>query len=340
MDRLAPSLLSAEQPVAPLTDSFGRAITYLRLSVTDHCNLRCLYCMGKDVTFLPKSEVLTLEEMERICGAFVHLGVRKIRLTGGEPLLRPGIDGLIGRLGEHLAAGRLDELTLTTNGTLLARHATALFAAGVRRVNVSLDTLDAATFCHIAQQNGLAEVLNGIDAARSAGLSVRINLVALAGINDMEFDRLIAWCGVHDCDLAMIESMPLGGLDNEHYLPLDMVRLRLSRRWTLTPNPLQTGGPCEYWDIAETGRRLGFITPMSHAFCGSCNRVRVSCAGTLVTCLARHGGVDLRPLLRGTESNQALETAIVAAIADKPISHRFAAGGKDAAGQRMWQLGG
>lgn len=343
MECLDTSLVTAERPVAPLTDAFGRVISYLRLSVTDHCNLRCLYCMGKEVKFLPKSEVLTLEEMARLCDAFVRLGVRKIRLTGGEPLLRPGVEDLIAHLGEHRAAGRLDELTLTTNGTLLAQHAPALAAAGVRRVNVSLDTLNAATFTHITQQDGLDDVLEGIDMARSLGISVRVNLVALAGINDMEFDRLIQWCGDHDCDLAMIESMPMGGLGNDYYLPLDMVLMRLSRRWTFTQSSqssLSTGGPCQYWDVAETGRRVGFITPMSHAFCAHCNRVRVNCSGSLVTCLARHNGVDLRPELRSSTSSDVLEQTIRDAVAHKPASHRFATECCAVETQKMWQLGG
>ena len=343
MDQRLPSVRIERQQAPQLSDSFGRDITYLRLSVTDRCNLRCLYCMGDDVRFLPKAEVLSLEELERLCAAFIRLGVRKLRLTGGEPLLRPGIVDLIGRLGEYVTAGSLDDLTLTTNGTLLARHAAALAAAGVRRVNVSLDTLDAATFRRIAHHDGLADVLAGIDAARAAGLAVRVNMVALAGINDMEIDKLIAWCGEHGCDLALIEVMPLGGPGSQgdgHTLTLDLVRWHVANRWTLTPIAAGTGGPGRYWQVAETGRRIGFITPLSHGFCADCNRVRVTCAGRLVLCLAQRGGIDLRALLRGSEADQGLEAAIVAAIAAKPAGHRFAVGAPPSDGQRMWRLGG
>lgn len=341
MGRIFPSSRVAEPPPL-LSDAFGRAITYLRLSVTDRCNLRCLYCMGSDsnVKFLPKSEILSLEELERLAAVFIRLGVRKLRLTGGEPLLRPGVMGLIERLGARVASGELDELTLTTNGTLLAEHAAGLVAAGVRRVNVSLDTLEESTFRLITQRGGLNEVLAGIDAARAAGLAVRINIVALAGINDSEFDRLIQWCGEHGCDLALIESMPLGGMGSEHYLPLDAVLWHLAHRWTLQPSASQTCGPCRYWEIGETGRRLGLIAPMSHAFCTACNRIRVTCAGQLVTCLARRGGADLRAALRGSEADSNLEAAIRSAIATKPASHRFAVDRAAAGEQRMWQLGG
>jgi cyclic pyranopterin phosphate synthase len=342
MDLLSPFAEIARKPV--LTDVFGREITYLRLSVTDRCNLRCLYCMGKAVKFLPKAEVLSLEEIERLCAAFIRLGVRKLRLTGGEPLLRRGVMGLIERLGERVASGELDELTLTTNGTLLASHAPALAAAGVRRVNVSLDTLSGASFRHIAQRSGLAEVLAGIDAARSAGLAVRINAVALAGINDLEFDSLIRWCGEHGCDLALIEMMPLGGLPPVRYLSLDVVRRELAERWTLTPVDRGAGkpdgGPCRYWEVLETGRRVGFIAPRSHGFCKDCNRVRVTCTGALVACMAQPGDIDLRAALRRSESDDGLEAAIVAAVKDKPAGHQFNVCGAPGATQRMWQLGG
>jgi cyclic pyranopterin phosphate synthase len=339
MDDISLSPQTALRPVSRLADAFGREITYLRLSLTDRCNLRCVYCMGSDVKFLPKADVLSLEEMERLCAAFIRLGVRKVRLTGGEPLLRPGVMGLIDRLGARLASGELDELTLTTNGTLLATHATALSAAGVRRVNVSLDTLDAAIFLQIARRDGLADVLAGIDAACAAGLAVRINVVALAGVNDTEYDRLIGWCGEHGCDLAMIELMPFGGQPHGQYQALDPVRELLAERWTLTPVEKGSGGPCRYWHIAETGRRIGFITPMSHGFCADCNRVRVTCTGRLVPCMARHGDVDLRAALRGSEADDDLEAAIVAAIDAKPEGHQFNVGGAPG-GQRMWQLGG
>lgn len=340
MDQLLPLAQIARRPA--LTDSFGRAITYLRVSLTDRCNLRCFYCMGKDVKFLPKAEVLSLEEMDRLCAAFIRLGVRKLRLTGGEPLVRHGVMSLIERLGERVAAGELDELTLTTNGTLLAKHAPALAAAGVRRVNVSLDTLDAATFSQITQRAGLAEVLGGIDAARSAGLAVRVNAVALAGINDAGFDSLIRWSGEHGCDLALIEQMPLGGMPAAHYLSLDAVRRELARRWTLTPadGGVGPGGPCRYWNVLETGRRVGFITPLSHGFCSDCNRVRVSCTGELVMCMAQPGKVDLRAVLRGSATDEGLEAAIIAALKDKPAGHQFDLREAPGASQRMWQLGG
>ena len=341
MDRLPPAVNIARPP--ELRDTFGRSITYLRVSVTDRCNLRCQYCMGRDVEFLPKAEVLSLEEIERVCAAFIGLGVRKLRLTGGEPLLRRGVVDMIGRLGGYLRgdAAPLDELTLTTNGTLLARHAAALYAAGVRRVNVSLDTLDEATFLSITQRGGLSGVLAGIAAARSAGLAVRANAVALAGINDTGFDKLIAWCGEHGCDLALIEMMPLGARREANELALDGVRRALAERWTLTPSAPETrnGGPCRYWNIAETGQRVGFITPLSEGFCSACNRVRLNATGRLVTCMAQPDSVDLRAVLRDARcTDDELRAAIVAAVAAKPEGHRFNTVGVVA--QRMWQLGG
>ena len=340
MDQLSPLAKIARRPA--LTDGLGRAITYLRVSVTDRCNLRCFYCMGKEVKFVPKAEVLSLEETDRLCAAFIRLGVRKLRLTGGEPLVRHGVMNLIERLGERVASAELDELTLTTNGTLLAKYASALAAAGVRRVNVSLDTLDDATFSQITQRPGVAEVLGGIDAARSAGLAVRVNAVALAGINDAGFDALIGWCGDHGCDLALIERMPLGGMPAAHYLSLDAVRSELARRWTLTPADGDAGsaGPCRYWNVAETGRRIGFITPLSHGFCDDCNRVRLTCTGALVTCMAQPGGTDLRAVLRASATDEGLAAAICAAIKNKPAGHQFKLGDSVGASQRMWQLGG
>lgn len=340
MDHISPTFL---KPVSRLSDAFGREITYLRLSVTDRCNLRCQYCMGTNVKFLPKADVLSLEEMERLCAAFIRLGVRKLRLTGGEPLLRHGVMGLVERLGVRVAAGELDELTLTTNGTLLARHAAGLAAAGVRRVNVSLDTLDAVAFRQITQRDGLADVLAGIHAARAARLAVRINIVALAGVSDAEYDRLIDWCGAHGCDMALIELMPFGNQDSGLYQPLDPVRTRLSKRWTLTPMGHGSGGPCRYWHVGETGYRIGFITPLSHGFCSGCNRVRVTCTGRLVPCMAQHGDIDLRSALRGSEADELLEAAIVAAINAKPEGHQFKVGGAShtsGSAQRMWQMGG
>ena len=340
MHQLSPLAQIDRRPA--LCDGLGRAITYLRVSVTDRCNLRCFYCMGKDVKFVPKAEVLSLEEMDRLCAAFIRLGVRKLRLTGGEPLVRHGVMSLIERLGARVAAGELDELALTSNGTLLAKYAPALVAAGVRRVNVSLDTLDAATFSRITLRPGLAEVLDGIDAARSAGLTVRVNAVALAGINDAGFDSLIGWCGDHGCDLALIERMPLGGMPAAHYLSLDAVRSELARRWTLTPadGDARSSGPCRYWNVAETGRRVGFITPLSHGFCSDCNRVRVTCTGALVLCMARSGDIDLRAVLRSGATDEDLAAAIVAAVKNKPAGHQFDLGEAPGASQRMWQLGG
>jgi cyclic pyranopterin phosphate synthase len=322
-----------------LVDGFGRDITYLRLSVTDRCNLRCFYCMRDEVKMLPKSEVLSIEELERLSAAFIRLGIRKLRLTGGEPLTRPGVMDLIARLGTRVADGALDELTLTTNGTLLAGRAEALYAAGVRRINVSVDTLDEFTFRRIAGHDGLADVLAGIDAARAAGLAVRVNMVAMSGINDAEFDKLIRWCGDHDCDLALIEVMPMG-LAAEHFLPLDLVRQHLMYRWQLTPLGDDTGGPATYWRVEETGCRLGFITPMSHAFCADCNRVRLTCTGRLVLCLGEPDGVDLRAPLRASEADERLEREILAAIARKPASHRFLDTRFRAYAHPMWQVGG
>jgi cyclic pyranopterin phosphate synthase len=322
-----------------LTDGLGREISYLRLSITDRCNLRCFYCTRDEVRLLPRSEILSLEEMERLSAALIRLGIRKLRLTGGEPLVRPGVMGLIERLGERVAAGELEELTLTTNGTLLAERADALCAAGVRRVNVSLDTLDELTFRRIAGHDGLGDVLAGIDAARRRGMAVRVNMVALAGINDAEFDKLIRWCGDHDCDLALIEVMPIG-LGADHYLPLDIVRQHLMRRWALTPLSDSTGGPADYWRVEATGNRIGFITPMSHAFCTHCNRLRITCSGQLVLCLGAQGGVDLRPALRESEADERLEREILAAIAHKPATHRFLDTRFRAYAHPMWQVGG
>lgn len=326
MHAIDPAARNAAWRKPPLCDAFGREITYLRLSLTDRSNLRSLSCLRNEIRRLPKAEVLSLEETERLCDAFVRLGIRKIRLVGGEPLLRSGAMGLIARLGARLAFGGLEELTLTTNGTLLAAHAVALAAAGMRRVNVALDTLDESTFRLVTERDGLADVLAGIDAARAAGLAVRINFMALAGINDNEFDRLIHWCGEHDCDLALIEAMPYSDLGADYYLPLDMVRWHLSSRWTLLPAGNPSGGPGRCWTVAETGCRLSFISPISVPFCATCNRVQVSCAGRLASCVTRRGSVDLRAALRGSEADDALEAAIAAAIAAKPRCHAFVAG--------------
>ncbi|HWA81700.1 MAG TPA: GTP 3',8-cyclase MoaA [Acetobacteraceae bacterium] len=308
-----------------MIDPFGRSITYIRVSVTDRCDLRCVYCMAEDMTFLPKAEVLSLEELERLCGAFIGLGVRKIRLTGGEPLVRRDVMRLIENLGRRLGNG-LEELTLTTNGTQLARHAGALAAAGVRRINVSLDTLDAEKFTAITRRGRIGQVLDGLAAARAAGLAVKINTVALRGVNEDEFEDLILWCGAQGFDLCLIETMPMGEIDAERvdqYLPLSLVRARLKRRFTLTETDYRTGGPARYYTISETGRRLGFITPMTHNFCESCNRVRLTCTGTLYMCLGQDDAADLRRPLREGASEEALRAVIREAIARKPKGHDF-----------------
>ncbi len=306
----------------PLVDPFGRRITYLRISVTDRCDLRCRYCMAEDMTFLPRGELLTLEELERVAAAFIARGVRKLRITGGEPLVRRDVMTLIRNLGRRLDDG-LEELTLTTNGTQLARFAPALAEAGVRRINVSLDSLHPDRFREITRRGDLDLVLQGIHAARAAGLAIKINMVALRGVNDDEFDRMIAWCGDHGFDLTLIETMPMGdtGIDrNDQYLPLSLVRSELAARWTLTPSTHRTGGPARYVTVAETGRRLGFITPLSHNFCESCNRVRLTCTGTLYMCLGQNDAADLRAVLR---SGGDLDAALDAAIARKPEGHDF-----------------
>jgi cyclic pyranopterin phosphate synthase len=310
-----------------MIDPFGRHISYLRVSVTDRCDFRCVYCMAEDMTFLPKSEVLTLEELDRLCGAFIRLGVRKLRLTGGEPLVRRNIMSLVQGLGRHLRTGALDELTLTTNGSQLARYADELKSAGVRRINVSLDTLDAAKFAAITRWGKLDKVKEGLDAAKRAGLHVKINAVALRGVNDDEFDHLVRWCGEQGFDLVFIEVMPMGeiGADArlDQYLPLSMVRAELQRRWTLDETDYRTGGPARYYIVRETGRRLGLITPLTHNFCESCNRVRLTCTGTLFMCLGQEDAADLRTPLRLAESDGPLERAIAAAIDRKPKGHDF-----------------
>ncbi len=304
-----------------IVDPFGREITYLRVSVTDRCDLRCVYCMAEDMTFLPKAQILTLEELEQLCAVFIRGGVRKLRLTGGEPLVRKNLMSLVRGLGAHLGHG-LDELTLTTNGTLLTRHADELAAAGVRRINVSLDTLDPAKFAAITRWGKLEKTLDGIYAAKAAGLAVKINAVALKDVNEDEYDAMIAWCGEHGFDFCLIETMPMGEVEHraEQYLPLSLVRARLARRWTLTDTDYRTGGPARYMTIAETGRRIGFITPMTHNFCESCNRVRLTCTGTLYMCLGQDDAADLRAPLRAGED---LDAAIRAAIARKPKGHDF-----------------
>jgi cyclic pyranopterin phosphate synthase len=310
-----------------MRDPFGREITYLRVSVTDRCDFRCVYCMAEDMTFLPKSEILSLEELDRVCSAFVGLGVRKLRLTGGEPLVRRDIMTLFKSLGRHLKTGTLDELTVTTNGSQLARHAEALREAGVRRVNVSLDTLDPAKFAAITRWGKLEKVLAGIEAAKQAGLKIKINTVALKGVNEDEVDRLIGWCGAEGFDLTFIEVMPMGEIGGEarldQYLPLSILKARIARGWTLDELDYRTGGPARYMRVKETGGRLGFITPLTHNFCESCNRVRLTCTGTLYMCLGQDDAADLRAPLRASDDDVQLEAAIREAIGRKPKGHDF-----------------
>ncbi len=311
-----------------MIDPFGRKLSYLRVSVTDRCDFRCRYCMAEDMTFVAKPDVLSLEELDRLCRVFVRLGVEKLRITGGEPLVRRDVMQLFASLGRLLGQGTLKTLTLTTNGSQLARHAADLVACGVRRVNVSLDSLDAGRFAAITRRGRLADVLEGIAAAKAAGLAVKINTVALKGINDDEFDDLIAWCGARGFDLCLIETMPLGALGSERpdkHLPLRSVQDRLARRWTLLPSTYRTGGPARYFEIEETGRRLGLIAPLRHGFCESCNRLRVSCTGTLYMCLGRDDHADLRTPLRASASDIPLIAAVEDAIARKPQGHAFAA---------------
>lgn len=314
----------------PLIDGFGRSITYLRVSVTDRCDLRCVYCMSEDMTFLPKDEVLTLEEMDRLCSAFVRRGVRKVRITGGEPLVRSGVATLFRALGRHLKSGALDELTLTTNGTQLDRYATELVEAGVTRVNVSLDTLDPAKFHAITRVGRIAQVFEGLAAAKTAGLDIKINMVALRDHNADEIGSMLAWCGDQGFDLTLIEVMPMGDMGGpmrlDQYLPLSIVRARLAEDWTLEEIDFATGGPARYVKVKETGRRLGFITPMTQNFCESCNRVRLTCTGSLYMCLGQDDRADLRGILRNGGDADLLDAAIQAAIGAKPKSHDFVIG--------------
>ncbi|MDE3174843.1 MAG: GTP 3',8-cyclase MoaA [Pseudomonadota bacterium] len=313
-------------PAAPLVDPFGRAITYIRVSVTDRCDFRCVYCMSEDMTFLPKQDLLSLEELDRLCSAFVRLGTRKIRVTGGEPLVRRGIMALFRSLSRHIGAGALDELTVTTNGSQLAKYAAELRDCGVKRINVSLDTLDGQKFRALTRWGDMAQVMKGLDAADAAGLKVKINAVALKGVNDAEAGDLLAWAHGRGFDLTFIEVMPLGEIENarfDQYLPLTELRASLEQRYTLKPSLYASGGPARYFDVAETGGRLGFITPLTHNFCESCNRVRVTCTGTMYMCLGQDDAADLRTPLRRSESDELLEQAIRAAITRKPKGHDF-----------------
>jgi cyclic pyranopterin phosphate synthase len=315
-----------DRPLRPLVDPFARAITYLRVSVTDRCDFRCVYCMAENMSFLPKADLLTLEELDRLCTAFVVKGVRKLRLTGGEPLVRRGIMTLVSSLSRHLRSGALDELTLTTNGSQLPKYASELKALGVERINVSLDTLDPDKFRAITRWGELDKVMAGIDAAQAAGLRVKINAVVLKGVNDDEFPSLIEWAHGRGMDLTLIEVMPLGDVGEarlDQYMPLSMVRARLSERYQLEDIDYMTGGPARYVRVKETGGRLGFITPLTHNFCESCNRVRITCTGTLYMCLGQEDAADLRTPLRASEGNDLLYTALDEAITRKPKGHDF-----------------
>jgi GTP 3',8-cyclase len=320
------AIVSVIEKPSALIDPFQRAITYLRVSVTDRCDFRCVYCMAEHMTFLPKADLLSLEELDRLCSAFIAKGVTKLRLTGGEPLVRRGIMTLVQSLSRHLGTGALKELTLTTNGSQLQTYASELKASGVQRINVSLDTLDADKFRAITRWGDLKKVLAGIDAAQAAGLQVKVNAVALKGVNEEELANLLEWSHGRGMDLTVIEVMPLGDIDEsrlDQYLPLSIVRGRLAERYTLEDIAYRTGGPARYVRVKETGGRLGFITPLTHNFCESCNRVRVTCMGTLYMCLGQNDAADLRKPLRASESNEPLYAAIDEAITRKPKGHDF-----------------
>ena len=322
---------------APLIDPYQRAISYLRVSVTDRCDFRCVYCMSEQMSFLPKKELLTLEELDRMCSTFVGLGVEKLRITGGEPLVRRGIMTFFEGMQRHLESGALKELTLTTNASQLRRYAQALHDCGVRRVNVSLDTLDATKFAEVTRWGRLPQVLDGIEAAREAGLRVKINTVALKGFNEDELFKLAEWCARDGHDLTFIEVMPMGDLGNEdrvdQYWSLRDLRARLEERYSLTDTPERSGGPARYVRVEETGQRIGFITPLSHNFCESCNRVRLTCTGELYMCLGQEDMADLRAPLRASDDDAVLERAIRDAIAKKPKGHDFDYSRQDVRGQ-------
>jgi cyclic pyranopterin phosphate synthase len=310
----------------PLIDPFGRRIAYVRVSVTDRCDFRCVYCMSEDMNFLPKRDVLSLEELDRLCSAFVGLGVRKLRITGGEPLVRRNVMSLFRSLRRHLESGALDEVTLTTNGSQLARFAHELADCGVKRINVSLDTLDPDKFRAVTRWGDIGAVLRGIDAAAGAGLKIKINVVALKGFNNQEARSLVDWAHTRGFDLTFIEVMPLGTMEHDRadqFMPLTELRADLERSLTLTPSAYATSGPARYFDVRETGGRIGFITPLTHNFCESCNRVRVTCTGTLYMCLGQEDAADLREPLRRSESDEPLIAAIRSAIARKPKGHDF-----------------
>ena len=314
-------------PTPALTDPFGRVIDYVRVSVTDRCDLRCTYCMAERQTFLPRAELLTIEELDRLCSTFIDLGTRRLRLTGGEPLLRKGFLDLVAGLSRHLDSGRLQELTLTTNGTRLAAHADALARYGVKRINVSIDSLDPDTYRQITRGGDLGAVLNGLEAAMAAGLKIKINTVALKGDNAGALPDMIAWAHARGMEITLIETMPLGQIEadrTDQFLPLSTVRAGLEARWTLVPSSRRTGGPARYVTVEETGGILGFITPLTHGFCETCNRVRVTCTGTLFLCLGQEDHADLRTVLRANpDDDRPLRDAICEAIARKPGSHDF-----------------
>ena len=318
--------MTTTQDVKPLIDPYGRAIEYLRVSVTDRCDFRCVYCMAENMTFLPKADLLSLEELETVCRRFMAVGTRKIRLTGGEPLVRRNIMHLIDNLGAEVGRGNLDEITVTTNGSQLHKMADDLYRAGMRRVNISIDTLDADKFKQITRWGDLNKVMDGIDAARSAGLAIKLNAVALKGFNDDELGDMVAWCGEMGVDMTIIEVMPMGDIGSENrvdqYLPVSLVRANLAKRFTLTDLDYRSGGPARYVEVKETGRKLGFITPLSHNFCESCNRVRLTCTGMLYMCLGQDDSADLSAALR-QHGVEGLDAAIVEAIGRKPKGHDF-----------------
>ncbi len=338
-------MLTAE-PDLPMIDPFGRAITYLRVSVTDRCDFRCTYCMAEDMTFLPKKDLLSLEELDRLCAAFVDKGVKKLRLTGGEPLVRKNVMHLVRQLSRHLDSGALEELTLTTNGSQLSRFASELAECGVRRINVSVDTLDPDKFRQVTRWGSLDKVLEGIDAAQAAGIRIKLNAVALKDFNDREIPELMRWAHGRGMDMTVIETMPLGEIDadrTDQYLPLSQLRADMERQFTLTDIPYKTGGPARYVEVGETGGRLGFITPMTHNFCESCNRVRITCTGTLFMCLGQEDAADLRAPLRASEGGELLARAIDEAIGRKPKGHDFVidrATKKPAVSRHMSMTGG
>ena len=309
-----------------LIDSFGREITYLRLSVTDRCDLRCTYCMAENMTFLPRKDLLSLEELGTICESFIKRGIKKIRITGGEPLVRRDLMSFIHKLSKHRISGKLDEITLTTNGTLLSRYAKELKLCGVERINISLDTLDPIVFTKLTRRNALEAVLRGIDTALEAGIKVKINTVALKGVNDREIPRLIEWAHNKSMDITLIEVMPLGDIDEDRvdqYIPLNAIRDNLEQRFTLNNVPLRTGGPARYAIVKETGGILGMITPLTNNFCAGCNRVRVTCTGQIYTCLGHGHKLDLRAAIRGDNSDTELERLLGIAMREKPEKHFF-----------------